>query len=503
MLERGDSPQVAFAQAVLAMDPDPAAASAAMAAAALRELRRNSGFVCNIVGAVRSRELAAAMGEPLTAALGSDDPALRRLALGALGAHGPALDARRAAELATDPMYTVALDAVEVLRLLGTPEAGAALAAALPRVHATARPFALTVIGMLRAPGAEEVLRAALREARGAGIAAGTPAPGDSAGEGGDPALLGNVGTPTAVGASLGLAHLGVEEGLEGVRAWVRSLPLTMPPGTCEDLLSARGEPWLLDRLEEQVVAGPADSAAPAIPLLLRYRGNERAAAAVATAYERLDWELLLEAISFFHALDPEDGLRRALRELTSVEQDRRYAAALALGRFRDPRSVEPLCRRLREDPSGAVRTKIADALGLLGDVRAAPALVEHLRSDPAPTPDAAWQAYSGRANLRGALAVEAAPLLAALLDRGLPPAVASHALRALGSARGAPAARPCLERRLRDAVPENRRSAALALGDLGDGAARPALEERFLAEPDPGVAEAIADAVLRIDVLP
>jgi HEAT repeats len=56
-----------------------------------------------------------------------------------------------------------------------------------------------------------------------------------------------------------------------------------------------------------------------------------------------------------------------------------RTAAAVSLGRLRDPRSLKPLIRALR-DPSRRVRAQAATALGRLGDPAALPALRRAVR---------------------------------------------------------------------------------------------------------------------------
>ncbi|MFH1022663.1 MAG: HEAT repeat domain-containing protein [Planctomycetota bacterium] len=54
-----------------------------------------------------------------------------------------------------------------------------------------------------------------------------------------------------------------------------------------------------------------------------------------------------------------------------------RSAAAVALGRIRDERAVEPLVRVLRGDRAPVVRAAAARSLGEIGDITASPALVD------------------------------------------------------------------------------------------------------------------------------
>lgn len=70
-----------------------------------------------------------------------------------------------------------------------------------------------------------------------------------------------------------------------------------------------------------------------------------------------------------------DERLAELARTLASSQHEKaRIAAAVALGRLEDPRSLEPLVRGL-DDASHVVRAVAATALGRLGDARALPAL--------------------------------------------------------------------------------------------------------------------------------
>ena len=74
-----------------------------------------------------------------------------------------------------------------------------------------------------------------------------------------------------------------------------------------------------------------------------------------------------------------ERRVKRLLRELQSNTAGIKYlTAAMALGRLRDPRAVEPLIQALKH-PNCEVRYVAAVALGEIGDARAIDPLVEAL----------------------------------------------------------------------------------------------------------------------------
>jgi HEAT repeat protein len=78
---------------------------------------------------------------------------------------------------------------------------------------------------------------------------------------------------------------------------------------------------------------------------------------------------------------DHPDMLPRYLAGLADPDPMRRYRAAEALGRLRDPGAVEGLLLAL-DDPDWRVRYKAAWALGTIGDMRAYRPLEHHMQ-DP------------------------------------------------------------------------------------------------------------------------
>jgi HEAT repeat protein len=269
-------------------------------------------------------------------------------------------------------------------------------------------------------------------------------------------------------------------------------------------VLAAARDPTLRRRLLLQTKRGnPAAAAAAVRALSSVYPPDTEVAGAVAAAAERADadFTLVAECLDALRRANAADGMARALAALKSPVEERRYGAALALGRWKDPATVPALAERVRKDPAMAVRRKACDALGLIGDSSAAPALVEFLAGEPAPTPDRALQAMTAAGNLRGPVADAAADALVALLEPGASEAVRAYAARALGRARGSPAARPALTALLRDPSPAIRTAAADALGALGDRGARDDVAGAYAREADEGAASSERDAVLRLDL--
>jgi len=479
LLEWGDSEQVRFAQAAVAAYPDPVAAAAAVERAGDANFRRNSSFVGNLLGCVRSAALGRPLGEFLLRCTRSPDGAVRRLALTAYAETAAFPSAAVLAPLAADGEYPVSRAALEALQRCPRGEAAQALRAILPKVDPSSRPVALLLLGDLGDAAAVPILLEELARARAGGPEAGA----------------------AFVGAAAGLAALGRVEGTEALRAWVLALPPSVPPGLPEERLAAAGDPGLRTRLCGQARGAPALAAGVALALLARYPEGEETAAAVLAAAERPEMEVILEALTVLRSWGRADAMTRTLAALEAPEPDRRYAAALALGRFRDPATVVPLARRLAADGNEAVRFKVADALGILADARGAAAVVAFLCTEDAPSPDRALRAFTAQNDLRGAMAEAAAPAVLALVEEGPPPAILAHAVRVLGRAPGAAGARSALERRLAHPDPAVRAAVAAALGDLGDRAARDALAARYAGEPDDGVAESLRDAILRLDL--
>jgi HEAT repeat protein len=479
LLERGDSVQIRFAQDLLATDPDVEGTAKSLLEASDRYLLANSAYVTNMMTAVRSPELTLPLIPLLRRCMESQDPALQRIALQAYTVHAPNPDPALLGPVTANVLYTVALDAVEGLRRIGTPAAAKVLCEAFPQMHPAARPFACIVMGQIGDMASAPLLRGVLdaEEAEG------------------------GVFSQEALAAAAGLVALGDERGVTVLRAWVADLPPDAPPGTAEDVLSAAGDDAPLPRLLALVRTGPAPAAVAALDLITRYRDRPEVAVAVETALRREEMEVILHSLSAMKDLGDGAYMARTLAAFHAPDTDRRYAAALALGRFKDPSTLETMLKRLFEDPDSVVRHKIADALGILEDPRAAPALVKYLLTETETDPVSAWTAFNARFNIRGAIIPAAAPLLIEALKKGMPVAPRCHALGALGMAKGAEGARQTVESFLLDANAEVRRAAALALGTLGDAAAREPLVTAYMKEPDDGVAEVMAESVLRVDL--
>ncbi len=487
LLEWGDIDQVTFAQDTLAADPDPEAVAAALRRAVDLNFVANTDMVWNALGCVRDARLAVPLRDALLRCLFSTNPIVRRRAVEVLAAHVPGVPPETLAEVATAPLLPVAGAAMAALAARpDRAESAAALRAVLSRVDRSARPGALLVLARLGDAGSVPALGEALRST--------------------DPA--------DRVHAAAGLLLLGREEGLgrpmrapparglAPLREWALGLPLSVPVGSdVEMVLVDRKDPGMLRRLLAQARTAPPETAAIAIQRLLRFAPDEQAVGGILEAMARTEWEVRLEVLAALRGLGRPDALVRTLAALESPDPSLRRAAVLALGRFRDPATVEALARRMAREPEEFLRSKIADALGALGDARGAPALVAMLRSETEAAPELALRAWTARSNLRaGPLADAAAPALLETLRGNPAPGVLANAVRVLGRAPGCPGAREALEGCLSHPNPAVRTQAALAMGDLGDRAARPALAARYGIEPDDGAAEAMRDAVLVLD---
>jgi HEAT repeat protein len=492
LLERGDAPLVEFAQEALAEFPDPDAAAAALREAGEGAMGRNLSFVQNILGAVRNEALGSRLEPFLLRCFEAPDPQVKRLALVQYAQSASKPDPAAIAKCATDGWAPVAMAAFRALEILKSPAASEALRAAFPRVGPFARAAACNALGRLGDREAIPILRAVLAEARAAG----------------------DRETSLRLGAAQGLARLGDEEGIRELRAWVTALPLERPAVPLdygadewegpEAILAAARDPVLRARLVLQARQGSPDSAASAIrALAVHYPPDTEIAGALSAANDRADadFTLVAECLDALRRRNAADGKGRALAALESPLEERRYGAALALGRWGDPETVPALLARLKKDPAMAVRRKSCDALGRIGDPAAAPALVAFLAAEPEADPAAALQAMTAAGNLRGPLADAGAEALAALTAPGGKEAVRAYAARALGRARKSPAARPALVALLRDPSPAIRAAAADALGSLGDAAARNDLAGAYAREGDEGAWSAEMDAILRVDL--
>ncbi|MFB3778012.1 MAG: agmatine deiminase family protein [Bryobacteraceae bacterium] len=202
------------------------------------------------------------------------------------------------------------------------------------------------------------------------------------------------------------------------------------------------------------------------------------------------------------------------LRRLRSEDRTTRALAAAALGASRDPRAVDALVDAMR-DKSISPRHPMIEALGDTGDQRALPALREHLNSGPPH-----HQVYVVKAiqKIGGEAARDA---LIEALDSGSHEArrAAADALELGGWAAGneelrlrcalvredfptlqllgAAAVEP-LVAMLREALPNKRVRAAVALGEIGDSRAIAPLSEA-LGSPEPELRRAAELALAKI----
>ncbi|HEU4393986.1 MAG TPA: HEAT repeat domain-containing protein, partial [Planctomycetota bacterium] len=472
--------------------PDIDAVAAILSATIERSLDRNFLLVNNALGAIGTDDLARRLEPVLRRCMEADDPVTRERALRAWARTSATPDPAVLAARAADPWARTAFAAMAELERIGGPGAAGALRAVLPRVSPFALGGACNYLGRLGDPESIALLEQEHLKAE----AAGPPQAGVRA------------------GALQGLGRLGHEPSLEALRSWVAASPFDAPAVDVEGdraswdgpevVLAERRDAALRTRLAAQARRAPPGPAAAAVALLAaRYLPDGEAASAARDAFERSDADAVLvaESLAALHAAGAVDARPKALALLQSPAAERRYGAALVLGRWRDASAVKPLAERLAKEPDPAPGRKMCDALGLIGDPAGAPALVAFLASEPNPDPAGSLLAFQAASNLRGAMAAAVAKDLAALVRGGRTRAIRFHAARALGRAAGSPEARPALEALLRDADPALRASAAEALGDLGDAAARDALAQAYAREPDDETARAAWEAILRLDL--
>jgi hypothetical protein len=78
--------------------------------------------------------------------------------------------------------------------------------------------------------------------------------------------------------------------------------------------------------------------------------------------------------------LGDEETIQYCLEGLEDLDSDERAGSAIALGLIGDKRAIDPLIRRVKEDPNNIVRCYAAAALAEIGDVVALPVLEEFER---------------------------------------------------------------------------------------------------------------------------
>jgi aminopeptidase N len=174
-----------------------------------------------------------------------------------------------------------------------------------------------------------------------------------------------------------------------------------------------------------------------------------------------------------------------AFRELKQAIRTKhpkvRRAVAKALGSFRTPEAAAALTRIARDDASYQVAAAACRALGETRQAGAYEALVEMLER-PAWADMLRGGAIEGLSQLRDRRAVEH---VRAATRYGVPERGRRTAVSVLPSMSSSRKTRESLEEVLDDGNPHLRVSAAVALGELGDGKARPALRQLLERELD------------------
>jgi len=149
--------------------------------------------------------------------------------------------------------------------------------------------------------------------------------------------------------------------------------------------------------------------------------------------------------------------LERMLKALEDTDWEIRSFAARALGKIGEKTAVVPLIRALKEDENRDVRDCASDALGLLGDASAVEPLVQAMKED---------RETSVRCSASGALGLighaGAVPALIAML-KDPDACLRYHCARALGEIGDEAALRPLVEA-LKDEDPSVRSHAVEAL---------------------------------------
>jgi aminopeptidase N len=203
-------------------------------------------------------------------------------------------------------------------------------------------------------------------------------------------------------------------------------------------------------------------------------------------------WGVRAEAAAALGTLRSPEALA-ALRACTGVAHPKaRRAVAAALGSFQKPEAAEALRPLALGDPSYAVEAEAAKALGATRQAIAFDVLVE-LLDRPSWAELVRAGAIEGLAKLRDERAL---PYLLARSRYGQPPRARRAATRALASFGSDRRAREALELLLDDVDPHVRHDAALALGDLGDAQAQPALARSLERESDGRVRRRVREAI-------
>ena len=258
-----------------------------------------------------------------------------------------------------------------------------------------------------------------------------------------------------------------------------------------------------------------------AAAVLGRYSASPNVANALADALGDPEPFVRAEAAAALAQLGAPIARGSLLQALNSHEPRRIAAAAEALGHLRDTEGVGPLLATLETTMDPSARASILIALGQIGATEAVPALLNALNDD---TPAVRWAAAGalgrlGRAETSSALATRLAASVHRLENpdpsrrgrrrRMEEPFVREPALMrrrlvwSLSRVGGDGEAVAALVRALDDVDAEVRRRAALALGEMGDATAIPALSAHLDDTGDAGggpVAEAARAAITALE---
>lgn len=189
---------------------------------------------------------------------------------------------------------------------------------------------------------------------------------------------------------------------------------------------------------------------------------------------------------------DPE-AVRPLMAMANSADKDLRYIVAKSLGAIGSIEATGVLLQLL-QDPDREVRAEAIRSLGELADPEGAGALLDFL--DEESDPDLTLEAVCALGRMKSRAALR--HLLGLLKTQREELAV--EVIRALGAMRAPEAVRPIITRMQDDEGREVQLAAVRALGDLGDGAAVPALVQLLQGGRD-GHKVPIAEALAKIKV--
>src|SRR5258707_4372959 len=265
--------------------------------------------------------------------------------------------------------------------------------------------------------------------------------------------------------------HRGLHEGVRDETAGLRNAAMEVLARVGEpavpSLIGALNDPDPDVRIFATITLGEMKSRTGVAPLLeLLKDANENVRHASAEALGKI-------------------GDRRAVLPLIGVLESGdfwvQYPALLALGDLGDEEAVPILVKFLEDE---LLRQPAVESLGRIGDERAVPRILPFLSDPSRDLRNAAIKSLvelHRRAQLRRALSSTQAS--------------SDDAVAALGSLND-PTILDALIAALGDTEESLRRSAAVALGWMRDAAAVPKLLESL---PDPGIAEAVKDAIVHI----